>query len=133
MGYAEGRQGVSKRPIKEEVMSPDITMCSPTKFTKKCQKCYRMTAKPDKWQSYANLSKPCQYMPEPVRLPKEVTIEEYNTLINNIIGKHLGIDETLIALLNEASKLTIAPSDKIITKKGKRGQKANQIVKRFCK
>lgn len=35
-------------------MSPDITMCSPTKHLKKCETCYRRNAKPDQYQSYSN-------------------------------------------------------------------------------
>lgn len=41
-------------------MSPDITMCSPTKYLKKCNKCYRRNAKPDKWQSYSNFYDVCK-------------------------------------------------------------------------
>lgn len=38
---------------------PDITMCSPTRIEKKCQKCWRLKAKPSEWQSYANLQEDC--------------------------------------------------------------------------
>jgi hypothetical protein len=40
-------------------MDNDISMCSPTKFLKKCRQCYRMTAKPSQWQSYANFYDGC--------------------------------------------------------------------------
>lgn len=35
---------------------PDITMCSPDKIRKLCEKCYRFTAKPSTWQSYSRFS-----------------------------------------------------------------------------
>ena len=90
-------------------MSPDITLCSPTKFTKKCQKCYRMTAKPDEWQSYANLSKPCQYIPESdYGIRSSITATEYNKRMDKIIAKGGAVNETLIALLDEANRFTIA-------------------------
>lgn len=38
---------------------PDITMCSPTKIEKKCNKYYRLKAKPSNWQSYANFYNEC--------------------------------------------------------------------------
>ncbi len=41
-------------------MSPDITMCSPTRLLKKCNDCYRLKAKPDKWQSYSNFYDVCK-------------------------------------------------------------------------
>ncbi|CAK0755042.1 hypothetical protein CCP1ISM_50026 [Azospirillaceae bacterium] len=41
-------------------MSPDITMCSPTKYLKKCSRCYRFKAKPDAWQSYSNFYDVCK-------------------------------------------------------------------------
>lgn len=40
---------------------PDISMCSPSKFLKKCYTCYRYTAKPDThWQSYSNFYDVCR-------------------------------------------------------------------------
>jgi hypothetical protein len=47
---------------KGDRMSPDITMCSPTKYLKKCDKCYRRNAKakPDEWQSYSNFYDACK-------------------------------------------------------------------------
>jgi len=39
---------------------PDITLCSPTKFMKRCATCWRMTATPDELQSYANLYDECR-------------------------------------------------------------------------
>lgn len=42
-------------------MTPDITLCSPTRLKKKCQTCYRRTAKPDERQSYSNFYDECKY------------------------------------------------------------------------
>jgi hypothetical protein len=39
---------------------PDITMCSPTKYLAKCDKCYRRRAKPCIWQSYSNFYNECK-------------------------------------------------------------------------
>ncbi len=39
---------------------PDITLCSPTKYLKKCKTCYRRNAKANKWQSCANLYDECK-------------------------------------------------------------------------
>ena len=117
---------------------PDITMCSPTKFTKKCQICYRMTAKPDKWQSYANLSNPCHFMP----IATEVTMDEYSKRMDKIIKKGGAVNETLIALLDEANKYRIVEVNKKVKsvksslskrKKGKHGQKVPKAVKRVRK
>ena len=38
----------------------DITMCVPTKHLKKCKKCYRRSAKPSEYQSYADLYENCK-------------------------------------------------------------------------
>ena len=44
---------------------PDITLCSPTRLKKKCQTCYRRTAKPGYRQSYSNFYDECKkwYVP----------------------------------------------------------------------
>jgi len=39
---------------------PDITLCSPTKYMKRCATCYRRTAKPSRWQSYSNFYDECR-------------------------------------------------------------------------
>ena len=39
---------------------PDITMCSPTRFMKKCEKCYRLKAEPSRRQSYSNFYDACK-------------------------------------------------------------------------
>ena len=39
---------------------PDITLCSPTKYMKRCATCYRRTAKPSRWQSYSNFYDDCK-------------------------------------------------------------------------
>jgi len=39
----------------------DITMCMPTKYLKKCEKCYRLNAYPSKHQSYANFYSDCKF------------------------------------------------------------------------
>jgi hypothetical protein len=38
----------------------DITLCSPTKYLKKCNNCLRRRAKPSENQSYANLYDECK-------------------------------------------------------------------------
>ena len=43
---------------------------------------------------------------------KEITIEKYNKIMSGIIGKKLAIDETMIALLDEAGKYTIKQSSR---------------------
>jgi hypothetical protein len=74
-----------------------------------------MTAKPDKWQSYANLSNPCEYLPNSDR--KGVTMPEYNKIMSQIIGKNMDIDKTLIALLDEANKYVISATTATNSKK----------------
>lgn len=39
---------------------PDITMCSPTEYLPKCDKCYRRRARPSQWQSYCNFYDDCK-------------------------------------------------------------------------
>lgn len=38
----------------------DMTLCNPTKYLKKCEKCYRLKAKPDMWQSFSNFYDECK-------------------------------------------------------------------------
>ena len=91
-----------------------------------------MTAKPSERQSYANLSNPCEYLPNSDR--KSVTMTEYNNIMSQIIGKNLDIDKTLIALLDEANKYVITSNVKPrLSKRRKNEQKATQIVKRVRK
>lgn len=97
----------------------DITMCSPTKF---------------------NLSNPCQYISDSTR--KGVSIETYNEKMSEIIAtfSDKNIAETLIALLDEASKYTIRlsspksePVKSSLSKRRKNEQKSTQVVKRVRK
>ena len=106
----------------------DITFCSPTRLRKKCSTCYRRKFFPNERQSWSNFYDQCKdyYI-------KVVSPTEYSKRIDKIIAKKGAVHETLIALLNEASKYTITPSDKIITKKGSRGQKASKATKRVRK
>lgn len=107
-------------------MSPDLTMCSPPRLTKKCATCYRRTATPDKWQSYANLSNPCRYMPKPeYRMREGISATEYNKRMDKIIARGGTMPETMIALLDEANKYHIVD----VNKKVKSAQKDKYVTK----
>ena len=104
-------------------MSPDITMCSPTKYKKKCSTCYRMTAKPSGRQSYSNFYSECDkyYLSHKIIAKPHLAISasDYSQRMDKIIAKGGNPADTLIALLNEANKYVIRrkKTPKLVTKR----------------
>jgi hypothetical protein len=67
--------------------------------------------------------------------PIDITMDEYNKKMSQIIAKNYDIDEALIALIDEASKYHIKSdkSSRTNKEKGKHGQKVSKVTKRVRK